>query len=283
MLRTFLTVAKRRSFTAAADDLFLTQSAVSQQIRALESELGVALFTRGRSSTELTAAGRSLLPQAERMIALADEMRSQFASNTKVAGRLRIVAATVASSYLYVGLYERFALAHPDVSLDIVTGIGPEASALVARGEADAAFVQFPAEEADLDRDVLGETEIVLAAAAGASLPADLHAASFLVWNGSRELERFLDDRHDMRVVARTNDLSLLKRLIDAELGYAFVPRWAIKGELAAGVLHVVDAPFPAIRQRFGVAYRRGERTSTLEAFLVAAHAYSDVIEELCR
>jgi len=283
VLRTFVTVENRHSFTVAADELFLTQSAVSQQIRSLETELGVSLFVRGRSNTHLTAAGRSLLPRAQRMIELAEEMKTQFAGGTRVGGKLRIVAATVASSYLYVGLYERFAVTHPDIGLDIMTGIGPTAIDKVERGEADAVFVQFPAYGPHLDCEVLGESEIVLVAPAAATLPPSIRSARFLLWNGSQELQRYLDDQQDLHVVARTNDLALLKRLIDAQLGCAFMPRWAIQSELKAGTLRLLEAPFPTVRQRFGIAYRHGERSPTLEAFLGAAHEYRKEIAELCR
>jgi DNA-binding transcriptional LysR family regulator len=196
---------------------------------------------------------------------------------------LRIVAATVASSYLYVGLYERFALEHPEVSLEIVTGIGQAAAEQVARGEADAAFVQFPLDGFELEYDVLGETEIVLVGTDETPANFDLTKASLLVWNGSRELERLLETRGALRIVARTNDLALLKRFMSAGLGYAFVPRWAIGNELQSGALRAVNVPFPAARQRFGVAYRSAERSPTLEAFLSAAHEYRRVILELCR
>jgi DNA-binding transcriptional LysR family regulator len=278
-----VTVADRHSFTVAADELFLTQSAVSQQIRSLETELGVSLFVRGRSNTHLTAAGRSLLPRAQRMIELAGEMKTQFAGGTRVGGKLRIVAATVASSYLYVGLYERFAITHPDIGLDILTGIGPSAIDKVERGEADAVFVQFPAYGPHLDCDVLGESEIVLVGPASTVVPENIRSARLLMWNGSQELQRYLDDQHDLHVMARTNDLALLKHMTDAHLGFAFLPRWSIQSELKAGSFRILESPFPTIRQRFGIAYRHGERSPTLEAFLGAAHDYRREIVELCR
>jgi DNA-binding transcriptional LysR family regulator len=284
LLRTFVVVSARRNFTVAAEELFLTQSAVSQQIRALETELGVALFTRSRTQTELTAAGRSLLPRAERLIAVADEIKAHFAGAGDVAGALRIVAATSASSYLYVGLYERFARSHPEVALHIATGIGKAAAVeRVANGSADLAFVQCPLDDATLACDVLGETEIVVVANRTTVVPADLRDARFIMWDGSPEAARFLDAHPDYRSIASTNDLALIKRFIDADLGLAFIPRWAIHAELRADVLRVVATPFPTLRQRFGIAYREGSRAPTVDAFLGAAHDYRATIAALCR
>jgi DNA-binding transcriptional LysR family regulator len=284
LLRTFVVVSERRNFTSAAEVLFLTQSAVSQQIRALETELGVALFTRSRTHTELTAAGRSLLPRAERMIAAADEIKAHFTGDRDLAGPLRIVAATIASSYLYVGLYERFARSHPDVALAIETGIGkPAAVERVVRGDADIAFVQLPGETATLHCDVLGETEIVVVANRETVVPSDLRKARFIVWDGSAEVARFLALHPEYRCVAATNDLTLIKRLLDANLGVAFIPRWAIAAELRSQALRVVTTQFPALRQRFGVAYRDGPRAATVDAFLGAAHDYRATIAALAQ
>ena len=71
-LRAFLAVAKHRSFTLAAEELFLTQSAVSQQIRALEALLGTPLFVRERGTVELTEAGTTLLPRAREIVGLVE-------------------------------------------------------------------------------------------------------------------------------------------------------------------------------------------------------------------
>jgi DNA-binding transcriptional LysR family regulator len=276
-------VSQRRNFTVAAQELFLTQSAVSQQIRTLETELGVSLFTRSRTHTELTAAGRSLLPRAEKMIAAADEIKAHFTVDRKVAGSLRLVAATVASSYLYVGLYERFARSHPDVELHIETGIGiPAAVERVVSGAADVAFMELPAQTQSLHCEILGETEVVVVANRRTVVPTDLQTARLLMWSGSPSIERFLEAHPQLRTFAATNDLALMKRLIDADLGIAFMPRWAINGELRSQALHIVPTPFPPIRQRFGVAYRDGVRAPTVDAFLGAAQDYRDVIAGLC-
>jgi DNA-binding transcriptional LysR family regulator len=283
LLRTFVVVSERRNFTVAAEELFLTQSAVSQQIRALEAELGVSLFTRSRTHTDLTAAGRSLVPRAQHIIAAADEIKAHFTVDRSFVGSLKIVAATVASSYLYVGLYERFARSHPNIALQIATGLGSDgAIGRVVSGEADVAFVQLPAPTSALQCDVLGDTDIVAVANRETVVPADIRSARFLVWDGSPEVARLFEAHAELCRIAVTNDLALIKRLIDADLGIAFVPRWAVNTELRSEALRIVHVPFPAIRQRFGVAYRDGQRSPAVDAFLGAANDYRATIAELC-
>jgi DNA-binding transcriptional LysR family regulator len=169
------------------------------------------------------------------------------------------------------------------VALQIATGIG-KAAALerVLSGDADVAFVQLPLDADRVKCDVLGETEIVLVANRNTVVPADLRQARFIVWDGSPEAARLLEARPEYRRIASTNDLGLIKRLLDADLGLAFVPRWAIHAELRSEALHVVASPFPTIRQRFGVAYRDDARRATVDAFLGAAHDYRATIAALC-
>ncbi|MGB8267217.1 MAG: LysR family transcriptional regulator [Candidatus Velthaea sp.] len=275
-LRSFLTVAKHRSFTLAAEELFLTQSAVSQQIRTLEAELGGPLFMRERHAVELTDAGRALFPHAMRIVALVDETRTLLGHRVPASGALRIVAATVASGYLYASLYERFVRAHPDVVLSIVSGAGRDTVlARLRAGEADAAFVQFPLDADDLDSDVLGTTEMVAVSLATAT------AQRLMMWDGSPELTRLVTEAQ-MTIALRSNDVALLKRFVDDGTGTAYLPRWSVRGELETGAFTAVDLGLPPVRQRFGIAYARGECTPALRAFLAVTHEMKSTLADLC-
>lgn len=274
-LRSFLTVAKHKSFTLAGEELFLTQSAVSQQIRALEALLGAPLFTRDRHAVDLTGAGRALLPQARQIISLVEATRSLVHPPHELAGSLCIAAATVASSYLYVPLYERFARIYPDVTLEITSGLGREtALARVRGGEASAAFMQLPLDADDLAHDVLGSTEMVAVAVSHA------RPERVLMWDASVELGRALDDA-GIHVAIRTNDLALLKRFVDSGVGTAFVPRWSVTSELESGAFAIVPFDLPLIRQHFGIAYPRAARSPVLDAFLATAQEFKAVLAEL--
>jgi DNA-binding transcriptional LysR family regulator len=90
-LRSFAAVAELGHLTRAAERLHVSQPALSAQIKALEDELSVALFERGASGMTLTAAGRQLLPEAERVIAAAQTMKSEaLALRGEVTGRIRL-------------------------------------------------------------------------------------------------------------------------------------------------------------------------------------------------
>lgn len=76
---------------------------------------------------------------------------------------------------------------------------------------------------------MLGETDIVAVANRETVVPADIRTARFLVWDGSQEVARLFDAHPELCRIAVTNDLALIKRLIDVDLGVAFVPRWFVK------------------------------------------------------
>jgi LysR family transcriptional regulator, glycine cleavage system transcriptional activator len=117
-LRTFEAVARRLSFSAAAEELFLTQPAVSRQIKALESELGLPLFLRGTRHVELTREGAQLLatlmPLLQRLDATVRQLRS-------VRGRRQVTVATFASlaSLWLLPRLVAFERAHPDIDIRI--------------------------------------------------------------------------------------------------------------------------------------------------------------------
>lgn len=140
-LRSFAAVAELGHLTRAAERLHISQPAVSAQIKALEDELGVALFERVSSGMVLTAAGRSLLPPAEKVLDAAQALRSRArALRGEVIGRARV--GTVSDpEFTRVGEFLATALeAHPLLEIEIhheVTGVAFEK---VRDGELDAAF-----------------------------------------------------------------------------------------------------------------------------------------------
>jgi len=117
-LRAFEAVARRLSFSAAADELFLTQSAISRQIKALEEELGASLFSRGTRRVDLTAAGvalqQSVVPSLERIDRSVRQLR--------VASGRRHVNVTTFASFATLWLMPRlvnFQREHPDIDIRI--------------------------------------------------------------------------------------------------------------------------------------------------------------------
>jgi DNA-binding transcriptional LysR family regulator len=137
-LECFAAVARQRNFTRAAEDLYLTQSAVSQQVRRLEGQLGLDLLRRTSRGVELTVAGAELLPRAEAILADVARARAamdELASGT-VRGAVRVVATTGDAPGLPAALAS-FHASHPGIRVALRHGGADDVADLVRRGTAD--------------------------------------------------------------------------------------------------------------------------------------------------
>ncbi|MTJ80271.1 MAG: LysR family transcriptional regulator [Telmatospirillum sp.] len=141
LLRCFLAVAETGGFTAAADRVGRTQSAVSQKISRLEGVLGCRLFDRTSRSLALTADGERLMGPARRMLEVNDETVRQFVT-PRVVGRLRLGVADDFIPHQLPRLLARFTRACPGLSLELTTAMSCELLSLLEDGRLDLAIAK---------------------------------------------------------------------------------------------------------------------------------------------
>ncbi len=163
-LKTFRAVAENLNFTKASEQLYLTQSAVSHQIKALEEEFGVPLFIRGKSGVILTDAGVKALEYAIKILEEAEEMREFVTGREKaLAGRVRVAAATQALVYLFAPLFEDFMDAFETVELVFRTTVSTEQTVEdILNGVADVGFASLAVYSPNLQVTELFDDELVL-------------------------------------------------------------------------------------------------------------------------
>jgi DNA-binding transcriptional LysR family regulator len=150
-LRYFVAVAEELHFGRAAERLFIAQPALSQQIRRLEEQLGVALFERDRRHVALTPAGVALLPEARAAVEQMDRALAvgrRFRSG--VIGRLDIGYTPAAVGGLMSQIVRAFQDAHPDIELELHHSTFSDVSAGLRTGDVHAAFVRLPLSVPDL-------------------------------------------------------------------------------------------------------------------------------------
>lgn len=143
--KVFYAVATSGSFSEAAKNLFITQSAVSQHIRSLENELGVMLFARGRKGAKLTSHGELLLQYAKRAleeIEMAENLFNKMKSLDE--GSLRIGAGDTITRHFLLDKLERFHETYPAIKIEIVNRVTDETLAKLSTGKVDVAFVNLP-------------------------------------------------------------------------------------------------------------------------------------------
>lgn len=118
ILRTFVAIAESGSFSAAAEVVFRTPSAVSMQIKRLEEQLGVSLFVRDARSVVLTDSGETLLAYARRMLALSNEAMSRF-RHPEMHGVVRLGATDDVGERILPTVLKQFSAAFPGVMVDV--------------------------------------------------------------------------------------------------------------------------------------------------------------------
>lgn len=144
-LRIFIVVAQREHMTQAAADLAIAQSAVSAAIAALEARHRTRLFERLGRGIRLTTAGRMFLPQAQAIIAQADEATTMLADLASVKlGRLQLQASETIASYWLPRRLVAFRESFPGVRITVAIGNSAEAAQAVAEGRAELGFVEGP-------------------------------------------------------------------------------------------------------------------------------------------
>ncbi|MGI5457715.1 LysR family transcriptional regulator [Streptomyces sp. CA-249302] len=145
-LRYFVTVAEELHFTRAAERLYVSQPALSKQIRALERQLGVELLRRDRQGVELTAAGAALLPHARRVLA-AWAQGADVVAQARAAQRSTLVVGMSTSpgrGGLLPAIRSRFTAARPEAVVRLRQVSWEDPTAGLADGDADVAFVWLP-------------------------------------------------------------------------------------------------------------------------------------------
>jgi DNA-binding transcriptional LysR family regulator len=286
-LRAFLKVAELRSFTLAAEALFFSQPAVTQQIQALERELGERLFERHGRRVSLTPAGEAFYPLISRALALLEEAEAAVGEvRAGLTGRVVLAAGPTTTIFTLPPALAAFRLACPRVELVVQTSTSREVTEHVAAGRVDVGIVTTLYERADLDHVPLFRDEILFVvrgghplavghpAGRGATLAALVGEPFILFPRGTgfrAYVEQWFAARGTApRVSMELDNIEAVKVLVEAGLGATAVPRVAVREELAAGRLApvvLVDEP-PLYRQVCRVLRRDKHRSRPLTALL---------------
>lgn len=154
-LRYFVEIARQKSFTLAAQKLFVTQPTLSRQIAELEDELGQVLFDRSTRHIKLTEKGLYFYRQAQSILDLVEKTKLETMSTDDLQGELNVAAGETHAMTLVAEVLEAFQREHPRVRINLVSANGVDAAADVRVGICDFAVIIRPADLDDLDYLVL--------------------------------------------------------------------------------------------------------------------------------
>ncbi len=290
-LEAFLAVADSRSFSRAAEQLFLTQPAISKRIAALESQLDARLFDRVGRNIQLTEAGLALLPSARRVLAELAQTRTalrQLASG-EIAGRLSLGTSHHIGLHRLPPVLRRFSAAHPGVELDLHFMDSEEACAAVERGELELAVVTLPEspypklETRELWPDPLAfvvGAEHPLAGRARIALEELATHPAIVPARGTvtRDIldKALLPRALRLKVALETNYLETIKMMVSVGLGWSMLPENMRGDELIA-----LRCDELRLGRRLGMAQLRGRSLGNaarafVDALLIAASDCGD-------
>lgn len=280
-LRTFRAVAENLNFTKASEQLFLTQSAVSHQIKALEEEFGVPLFIRGKSGVSLTDAGKKALGYAVKILDEAEKMREFVAGREKaLAGRVRVAAATQALVYLFAPLFEEFMDSFDAVELVFRTTVSTDQTVEdILNGASDIGFASMAVYSPNLEITELFEDELVLVcgkkhrfAGKGEVSIRQLADERWILFERGSSIRRTTDDffkhkRIEPETALESNDTYFIKIMIEHGLGISLLPSWAVGNEAAAGDLKIVGVKNLKLTRTVAMVSLKGLQPAPIRAF----------------
>jgi LysR family transcriptional regulator, low CO2-responsive transcriptional regulator len=290
-LKVFESAARHLNYTRAAEELFLTQPAVSMQVKQLEESLGVALFEQLGKRLHLTDAGREVLGYARAVTQQLDELETVLNRLKGLSGgRLRISVATTAN-YFIPTLLGTFARRYPDVTVSLDVTNRETLLRQLSENTVDLVIMGQPPAEADVEAEAFMENPLVIVAppehplARQMKIPLKrLQDEVFLVrepGSGTRiAMERFFSER-DIRLKTgmEVGSNEAIKQSVQAGLGLGLLSRATIEQELELKRLTVLDvAEFPIMRHWY-LVHRRGKRLSAAaETFKRFALKEADIL-----
>lgn len=259
-LTTFIAVLNEKSMTAAAQKLFLTQSAVSQQIRQLEDELGIELLVRGVRQVTPTPAGEVLLDYAKRIQFLVQQ--AELAVQTvgaEVKGPLRIGTLNSIGLHLISPIFGLFLKNNQDVALKLRYGGGSQILDWLSSGEADLAVLpevkkEYGASTSSYEARFVARDEMWLAVSpkeyqsAATKISIKDLTSKPIAWLGSeypgfenaltKEMKRA--GLH-LRPVFESSNVGTVKRVIESGVGWGFLPAHSIRKQVRTGRLKRIE------------------------------------------
>lgn len=273
-LQSFCAVVKYRSFTKAAEKLYLSQPTISTHVRQLEEEFQTSLIIRTTKSVEVTPRGQELYECACNIVNLRDNlMRSWSDEDEKM---IRIGASTIPSAYILPEILPAFRAIRPSSQFHVFQSDSQGIVDGLLCGAFDVGLIGADMHEETLELTPFYEDRMVLiapvnehfrafAAKGGMTLPEICREPMLLREKGSGSkkcvstyFERMGVDESDLTITARLNDQESIKNLVAGGLGISVISEKAAEDAVKAGRLMTFPLPEAGVRRSLFVACRRG-------------------------
>lgn len=278
-LQVFHAVAKQLSFTKAAEVLFMTQPAVTFQIKQLEEHFNTRLFDRGHGRISLTPAGELVLTYAEKILGLSGEMDVRLAEMTgEVGGSLLVGASTTIAEFLLPRILGEFKSKYPNVRPRLIVANSETIETRVVEHTIDIGFIESSSHQPNLQTEICCEDELQVICNPRFPLarmkevtPSQLSEHPFVSrepGSGTREFTEVylrkhgVDIDHMLPVMELGSPVAVLE-VVETGLGYAIASRTSVIKSLRLGDL--VSIPLkPRLTRKLSMVYPKEKFRSRL-------------------
>jgi DNA-binding transcriptional LysR family regulator len=275
-------VASTGSFTRAARELFVTQPAVSQEIKALEASLGIKLFDRSGKNVRMTAEGEVLLSYVHRLFALHEEMESLFGRSKNLQhGQIKLGSTALMGTYFLPKIIGRFNRRYPGIEIDLQMGNSDQVMHLVLEGMVDLGFSGMTTNHARLESILIHQERMIMVASPRHPLSSrkisldDISETPF-IWREKGTQTRKLIEKwflrqlrgHYPRKSIELQNMEAAKRMVEEGYGITVVPEAAVKREISAGWLKPLQVEGLNVLNSYYLVFLKSRKlTSAAEAF----------------
>ena len=277
-LRAFATLARTGSFTLAAKELYLSQSAVSHSMKALEQEAGCRLLDRMGKKVLLTQAGEQLLHHTEKILQEMHLARSSLAQLGKWGhGRLRIAASTTACQYILPSVLREFKESFPNSLIAIEPGDARKAVELLHEHRVDLALALEPRNEDRLEFHSLFTDELTFIvgamhpwAKAGQVIHSEIPKQNYVIYSKNSCTFRLIEEYFHqeemvLNAVIELGSMDAIKELVKLGLGVCILAPWIAQKELQEQSLVSLPLGKRKLKRHWGILHWRSRRLSLAE------------------
>lgn len=250
-LKAFLAIAEARTFTAAAQRIHYTQAALSMQIKQLEKEVGVPLFTRMPRRVVLTEAGEHLHERAQRILREHDAALAELAELAGAKhGRLRVGSASgMVSADSLPPILKRLRKTHQNAEVSVSSGTSEELVKKILAGEIDAAFISLPVQAKNVETELLSRDQLVAIASPRHAMAGQKVVSAFALageklilgergGNTRRLIDEFFAEAGLKPTVAmELSRQAAIRNMVAADMGVGIVPLSVAREDVERGRL----------------------------------------------
>ena len=282
-LEVFYAVARHLNFSRAAEELYISQPAVSKHVKDLEKDLGVDLFRRNGRRVELTDAGRLVYDYAAHALVLTEGLRRALAElHGPGRGYLRLAATYALATYVVPRVLAAFQTRYPEMQLSLQVSNKGTAIRQVLQHQVDLGIIDSQGIPSDVQWQRFARVPIVLLASPSRQLSAggivdlvELSQETIIAEEkGSDSREALEGELERLRVrparVLEIGNIEAIKRAVAASLGVAFLPKICVAAELGRGDLIQLAVQGFSLETQLGVVFARGRPPSPIALAFVA-------------